>query len=81
MQAPSQASPYDHHEINHSSFSNEATAAISKFKEHIAESHHDPRIDQENIDSIEQDYFTYDETFDPGEYELKVALLQISLYC
>ena len=62
-----------HHDINQASFSDET--AISKFKEHIAESHYDPRIDQENIDSIEENYFTFDETFDAREYELGVSIL------
>ena len=68
---------YDHQDINQSSFTDDT--AISKFKEHITHSHYDPRIDQENIDSIEEEYFTYDEKFDPSEYELKVRYMMV--YC
>ncbi|XP_067934677.1 syndetin-like [Watersipora subatra] len=58
-----------HQDLTQLSLSDET--AISKFKEHVAESHHDPRIDQENIDSIEENYFTFDSSFDPNAYELK----------
>lgn len=60
---------FDHQDITQSSFGD--SAAISKFKEHISEPH-DPRIDQENIDSIEDKYYICEDEFDPSEYELKV---------
>lgn len=59
-------------DITHSSFGGDAVIAIHKFKEHITESH-DPRIDQEHIDSIEKVYFNSDDSFDSSEYELKAC--------
>lgn len=44
---------------------------ISKLKEHSAENDYDPRLDQENIDSIEEVYKVAGDDFDPSEYELR----------
>lgn len=59
----------ENHEISPSSLGE--VAAISKLKEHSSENDYDPRIDQENIDSIEDVYKVAEHDFDPSEYELK----------